>query len=224
MGDLYHHKSKNEELDQLENRYAETMERLEDTKEMLERDCGITEKEFEELKNYADTTNLYTAKSLVFDKAEKLFNKIDGECDKNTSSHWEIINTLLSFILFFAIDECPIMLKQKVEAFDYAKEKRYFKSDFSGHTLFWEERKGLKEVLKTGLDNLYFTITAAAYKNNQQDALTDFTKTLCSMMFLLGEDYDKHFSTIPLSANGVRIIVETARKSDQKVNEEQSQS
>ena len=44
------------------------------------------------------------------------------------------------------------------------------------------------------------------------------------MMFLLGEDYDKHFSTIPLSANGVRIIVETARKSDQKVNEEQSQS
>lgn len=219
-GVYYSYNQKNQNLEKIEKEYSESC-KMKKQEEAKRKQQEVAKKEFEVLRNYAGTTDFCTAINSVFKKAKSLFDEADKACDINEPSYNRvIIENLLTFILYFAIKDCKITSKQKSATFDLAMCWCCIHSDFTGDMLFLEHHSDLTETLQKALDEIYSLITVAVHKSDQTGADMDFTKTLCSMMILLGEEFDKQFTPKGLGASGVHIILETARRAAQRVIDE----
>ncbi len=220
-GAYYFCNQKNQNLEKIEKEYSESRKRKKQEEE-AKRKQETAKKEYEALKNYAGTTDFCTATNSVFKKAKNLFDEADKTCNINEPSYdQELIESLLTFILYFAIKDCKITSKQKSATFDLAMCWCGIHSDFTGDMMFLEQHNDLTENLQKALDEIYSLITVAVHKSGQTDSDMDFTKTLCSMMILLGEEFDKQFTPRGLGASGVQVVLRTARRAAQRVIDEQ---
>ena len=213
-------KARERELSFIEQEYTESQKRRKQEEES-KRKKEAAKKEYEALRNYAGTTNLCEAKKLMSQKAEKLFNEADKACNFDELTYNPgIIENLLTFIFYITINGLKITPKQKSATFFFSTNWCCVHSDFTGDMLFVEQQNDLSDTIQKALDETYTLITVAVHKSGQTGVDIDFTKTLCSLMILLGEEFDKQYGIREFGASGALVILETARRAEQRVIDE----
>ena len=158
------------ELSALENQYRES-KRIEEEKKK--------EKQArEELKNYAGSYNIEDVINQIREKMKKLFDNADQASGiTKPTFHDGMLHAFLSGLIYCAVKECDIALGAKVPLFDYAVSKANITSDFYGNALFPECQQELDETLKKLVNEIFTSLTIAAYKFSNPDDVSDIPKT-----------------------------------------------
>ena len=201
------------ELTTLENQYRESKRVEEENKK--------AELAHNELKNYAGTQDIATILNQIKRKMKTLFDNADKACGiTEPSFDYDMVSGLLSSLLYFAVKGCDHVSAAKATLYDLTLIRTATKSECKGDMLFPVCKANLNVMMQKVIRETFTGLTVASYKSNNPGGAMDFTKTVCSLMILLGEELEKDTSCKRFGESGVSVTLKAAQEAAQRVIDE----
>ena len=210
-------KTRNRKLSELETEYRDSQKREQELQNEKE-----SEQAYEDLKNYARTSVPELAADRIKHKMKEMFDRADeasGTIEPTFS--YEMFAAFLSALFYFTIKSCDETAAKKARFYDRMVSQTAIKTDYTSNLLFAEDSDELDSVLYKLMKETFVMLIISAYKfGDGSEAEMDFTKTVCSLMILLGEDIERVFGFSGLKKEGASLVLVTSKKATDRVIDE----